>query len=84
MEKFEDGISAEVKFGRILEKGWRPYKEGVSLKAIMEDGWSRGFHFSQTVEEAGIMGYTVTKEEVLAKWEEMNKWMIEEFLREDS
>jgi hypothetical protein len=60
----------------------KPYKDGVSLEAIIADGWSRRFHFSQTVEEAALMGYSVTKEEVLAKWKELEDWMIESFRME--
>ena len=46
----------------------KPYKEFVTLKDIIEDGWSRGFQVEQTVEEANIMGFLVDNIQVTEAW----------------
>jgi len=50
----------------------KPYKDGVTLAQIIEDGWARGFLPNQTVEEAEIMGYHVTMMEVENAWKKLD------------
>lgn len=49
----------------------KPYRDGVTLKQIIDDGWSRGFHPEQTLEEASEMGFSLSKEDLLVEWK---KW----------
>ncbi len=58
----------------------KPYKDWVSLYQIVKDGWSRGFKPEQTVDEAGIMGYSITLEEVNELWEGFKKEYEEKML----
>ena len=44
------------------------YKPGTTLNQILEDGWSRGFEYEQTLMEAHASGYTVTITEIKAEW----------------
>lgn len=65
----------------------KPYKEGTGLRAIVLDGWSRGFHPEQTVREARAMGYVASLEWVQAHWldmdREMERYFAENPQRED-
>jgi len=47
----------------------KPYKDGVTLKQILEDGWSSGFQPEQTIMEAGQMGYSISLKKVLIYWD---------------
>ncbi len=44
------------------------YKDDVTLEAILIDGWARGFHSSQTAEEAVEMGFEITETQVVEAW----------------
>ena len=46
----------------------KPYHDWVPLANIVADGWSRGFHPEQTVDEAAEMGFTITIIEVKNQW----------------
>lgn len=59
----------------------KPYKDGVSLEDIIEDGWSRGFQTSQVIGEAHQMGYNITRREVMDKYIEYESKM-EDFHRQ--
>lgn len=37
-----------------------PYKPGTKLTDILIDAWSRDFEYAQVVEEAAMMGFTIT------------------------
>ena len=56
----------------------KKYKEGTTLDEIIFDGWSRGFIVEQTLSEAVLQGFEVTREEVIKAWhkhdEEMDKF----------
>ncbi len=51
------------------------YKEGTTLNQIIEDGWSRGFKAKQTVSEAAAMGFGITKDELFAVWDYLERKM---------
>lgn len=53
----------------------KPYRDNVSFHDILRDGWSRGFHVSQTVDEAAAMGYNTTEEAVKDQWREYDAEM---------
>ena len=53
----------------------KPYRDNVSLKCIIEDGWSRGFMIEQTVDEAKVMGYSTSIEEVQKQWDILTRGM---------
>ena len=57
----------------------KPYKTGTPLDEIIRDGWSRGFKFEQTIEEAKIMGFIITEEDLLKEWDRLEYEMIEYF-----
>lgn len=69
----------------------KPYKEDTPLWIIIRDGWSRGFAYSQVVEEAAEMGYYISdnivkacyyvhEEDMIASW---NREAKEKQLRKD-
>lgn len=60
----------------------KPYVDGTSLEDIIEDGWSRGFPPSQTIEEAKMMGFDLPLWYLLAEWERYEQAMIESFIWE--
>ncbi len=49
------------------------YREGTTLKEIVEDGWSRGLHSSQTLQEAQDMGYPLNIHVLFVWWAELDK-----------
>ena len=51
----------------------KPYKDFVTLKDIIEDGWARGFQVEQTVEEANIMGFLVDNTKVTTAWKKLTE-----------
>ena len=55
------------------------YKEGTTLAQIIEDGWARGFHQSQTYEEATAMGFFTTEEYILNEWAKLEE-MLEAYM----
>lgn len=60
----------------------KPYVDGISLEDIIEDGWSRGFPPSQTIEEAKMMGFDLPLWYLLAEWERYNDALAESFIWE--
>lgn len=50
-----------------------PYKPGTSLFTILQDGWSRDFGPSQTVDEATKMGFIIAIDDVMAVWRLMDR-----------
>jgi hypothetical protein len=58
----------------------KPYVDGVSLEDIIEDGWSRGFPPSQTIEEAKMMGFDLPLEHLLAEWQRYDDAMVAVFM----
>ena len=49
------------------------YVEGTSAETIIEDGWSRGFAVSQTVEELHAQGFTDIDEAFVKEhWKKFN------------
>jgi hypothetical protein len=53
----------------------KPYKDHVTLEAMVIDGWSRGFDPDQTVEETAIMGFSIDIEKVKAAWATLDDQM---------
>jgi len=58
-----------------------PYVAGTSLDEIISDGWSRDLDPQQTVDEAAIMGHTVTLDEVKAGFNEWDESFRESLQR---
>ena len=46
-----------------------PYKPGTPMNTIIEDGWSRGFLYSQTLDELRKMGYNLSLLELVRCWD---------------
>jgi len=60
----------------------KPYINEVSLDDIIEKGWCKRFPPSQTIEEAKLMGFFLTEEEVITEWERYDQAMAESFIWE--
>jgi hypothetical protein len=56
-----------------------PYKPGTPLRAIIEDGFYRGFDMSQTLQEATKMGYELKPSELLRAWDKLEADMFQYF-----
>ena len=55
------------------------YKDKSPLDKLIEDGWARGFHQSQTYEEATAMGFFTTEEYILNEWAKLEE-MLEAYM----
>lgn len=49
------------------------YRDGTTLDQIIFDGWSRGFLPDQTLCEALAQGYSVTLDQILLRWSDLDK-----------
>lgn len=59
-----------------------PYRPGTTADQIIEDGFYRGFAIPQTYDELKQMGYQVKPSAIMARWNELEKEMIEFFEKE--
>lgn len=62
----------------------KPYKDGAPLQDILVDGWSRDFHFLQTLWEVNVSGYEVSQSELLDYWHKLDLWMQAGFENEQA